>query len=188
MNLITKVFQQNYTLTECNPLYPILMRLWNGRWITFGEKLKIPCVRPMSIYEKTRQEMRPQHLIGLKEMGLFTRDDLQRSSRARARRHSRTIIAWTVVYLGSQDQNFHEHYFHFNIPYRQLGFSWAASKVFETVEKDTLLLLWTAREIAITIVTQTLLGTMLRFFIKLFFIIKLEQQGSCTAVEPVLRV
>ena len=38
MHPITTVFYTNYTMTECNPLYPNLLKLANGTLITYGKK------------------------------------------------------------------------------------------------------------------------------------------------------
>ena len=35
MNPISKIFYNNYTLTECNPVYPNLYQLLNGSWVTY---------------------------------------------------------------------------------------------------------------------------------------------------------
>ena len=49
MNPVNKVFYQTYTLTKCSPLYSNLMRHLNGTGITFGEKIEVARVGPVSI-------------------------------------------------------------------------------------------------------------------------------------------
>ena len=124
--------------------------------------------------------MRPHEPIGLKEKGLITTEELWKSCWARIWRNNRTTIAGREVYRSPQGHYSHEEKFHMNIPHRQPGSSRAVFKCFETVKKDTLLLWWTAREIAITVLTLSLLGTMLRFFVILFFITRLKQLGIHT--------
>ena len=134
----------------------------------------------MSIYNETKREKGPHAFNGLKENRLFERDNFRRSSRSRALRHGRSTIPRKDVYRGPQGQHSQEQYQHLNMQHRQLGFSWAVSRCFVTVNKDTLLLWWTTREIPRIITILKLLCTILRFFMILFFImnIKLKQLGA----------
>ena len=113
-------------------------------------------------------------------------EDLWGINNARARRHSRTILTWREVYRGPQGQISGKQYSHLNVPHRQLGFSWAVFNCSETMKRDALLLWRSARENAINILTLTLLETMLRFFLKLFSIIKRKQLRNKTrlALQP----
>ena len=65
-----------------------------------------------------------------------------------------------------------------NNPYRLLNFSWAVYKSFGTSKRDILLGWWTDREVAVTISTLTGVGTLLCFFIKDLFDMKLKQLRS----------
>ena len=78
-----KVFYQINRSTECNALYPNLNRLSKVRRNTFGEKIEITLVGPVSMYNEARRKMRHHELIGLKQNGLFTMEDIRRNSRAK---------------------------------------------------------------------------------------------------------
>ena len=107
-------------------------------------------------------------------------EDLWRSSRARALKHSRTTVTGRDVYLGPRGEYGHAEYFHLNLPSRQLGFSWSVLKCFENVKRETLFVGWIAREIALSISTLVLFGTLFRFLYKLFFMIQLRKLGTTT--------
>ena len=47
MNPISKIFDNNYTLTECNPVYPNLYQLLNGSWVTYGKTTELARVEPV---------------------------------------------------------------------------------------------------------------------------------------------
>ena len=96
----TRFFYTNYTMTECSPIYPNLLKLANGTWIPYGKKIERARVEPTPIFHDTRREMRPHEFVGLKENGLFTMEDLWRSSKAWAYKHSRTTVTGREVYLG----------------------------------------------------------------------------------------
>ena len=59
-------------------------------------------------------------------------------------------------------------------------FQLGCSQTFRNSGEIFLLLFWTARENAVTILTLALLGTIVVFFIKTFFNIKLKQLGTKT--------
>ena len=138
MNPISKVFYNNYTLTECNPVYPNLYQLLNGSWVTYGRKTQLARVEPLVFRNSSSRELRPHEFVGLKSNGLFTMEDLVRSNRARSIRHSRTTVTGREVYLGSQGVYSHETLFHLNFPEHQLGFSWRVLPWFQRVKKETL--------------------------------------------------
>ena len=110
-------------MTQCNPIYPNLLKLANSTWITYGKRIESARVEPTPFFHDTRREMRPHGFVGLKENGFFTMDDLWRSSIARALKHSRTTVIGREVYLGARGEYGHAEYFHLNLPSRQLGFS-----------------------------------------------------------------
>ena len=72
------------------------------------------------------------------------------------------------VYWCPQGHYSHDQYFHPNIQHGQLGLSGAVIKRFERVNKDILVLWWTARDITTAILTLSLLGSKLRFFSWIF--------------------
>ena len=130
--------------------------------------------------------MRPHEFVRLKENGRFTMEDLWRSSRARALRNSRTTVTGREIYLGPRGEYGNAEYFHLNLPSRQLGFSWSVLKCFENAKRETLFVWWIAREIALSMLTLMLFGTLFRFLYKLFFMIQLKKLGTTTrfALRP----
>ena len=60
MHPITLVFFTNYTMTECNPIYPNLLKLANGTWITYGKRIERAKVEPTPFFHDTRREMTPR--------------------------------------------------------------------------------------------------------------------------------
>ena len=69
LNPFTKVFYQNYTLTECIFFYPTSMRLSNSTWITIGKKIMIVQIGAVSIYNETRREVRPLEFTAVEKKG-----------------------------------------------------------------------------------------------------------------------
>ena len=124
--------------------------------------------------------------MGLNGNGLFTMEDLVRSIRARSIRHSRTTVTGREVYLGSKGTFSHETLFHLNFPEHQIGVSWTVLPWFQSVKKETLFFWLIAREIAVTILTISLIGMLVRLGFKIFFIIRLKRLGTKTrfALQP----
>ena len=182
MNPVSRVFYSNYTLAECNPVYPNLVRINNGSWVTYGTRIELARVVPSSYNNGSRPGLRPHEFVGLMGNGLFTLEDLMLSNQARALKHSRTTVVGREVYRGSAGNYLHENFFHLNFPDRQLGFSWGVVKCFQTVKQETLRGWWMAREIALTLLTLTLIGTLFRFVIKVFFVLRLKNLGTTARV------
>ena len=99
---------------------------------------------------------------------------------ARSIRHSRTTVTGREVYLGSKGTYSHKTLFHLNFPEHQIGFSWRVLPWFQSVKKETLFFWWIAREIAVTILTITLIGMLVRLEFKIFFIIRLKRLSTKT--------
>ena len=186
MNRISKIFYNNYTLTESNPVYPNLYQLLNGSWVTYGKTTELARVEPVVFRNSSSREPRPHEFVGLNGNGLFTMEDLVRSNRARSFRHSRTTVTGREVYLGSKGTYSHETLFDLNFPEHQIEFSWRVLPWFQSVKKETLFFWWIAREIAVTILTITLIGMLVRLGFKIFFIIRLKRLGTKTrfALQP----
>ena len=185
-NPISNIFYNNYTLTECNPVYPILYQLLNGSWVTYGKTTELARVEPVVFRNSSSRELRPHEFVGLNGNGLFTMEDLVRSNRARFIRHSRTTVTGREVYLGSKGTYSHETLFHLNFPQHQIGFSWGVLPWFQSVKKETLFFWWIAREIAVTILTITSIGRLVRLGFKIFFINRFKRLGTKTrfALQP----
>ena len=41
MDPISRVFYRNFTLINCNPMYPNALELQNGSWITYGRRIQL---------------------------------------------------------------------------------------------------------------------------------------------------
>ena len=41
MDPIFRVFYRNFTLINCNPMYPNALELQNGSWITYGRQIQL---------------------------------------------------------------------------------------------------------------------------------------------------
>ena len=41
MDPISRVFYRNFTLINCNPMYPNALELQNGLWITYGRQIQL---------------------------------------------------------------------------------------------------------------------------------------------------
>ena len=41
MDPISRIFYRNFTLINCNPMYPNALELQNGSWITYGRRIKL---------------------------------------------------------------------------------------------------------------------------------------------------
>ena len=146
MNPISKIFYNNYTLTECNPVYPNLYQLLNGSWVTYGKTTELARVEPVVFRNSSSRELRPHEFVGLNGNGLFTREDLVRSNRARSIRHSRTTVTGREVYLGSKGRYSHETLFHLNFPEHQIGFSWRVLPWFQSVRRKRCFLVDSERD------------------------------------------
>ena len=144
--------------------------------VSFGKNNETTHVKPLSVSNETRQEKRPHELKGMKKKILFTMVDLWKTYRAKTLRHSITTISGKELYRGS-----------LNIPHQLLSSIWTHFNCFETVKRNTLLLRWIAKEFALTSLTSTILGTLLRYLLKIFFI-KLNQLKTKTRVLTVGRV
>ena len=135
VNPISSISYNNYTLTECNPVYPTLYQLLSGSWVTYGKTTELARVEPVVFGNSSSHELRPHEFVGLKGNGLFTMEDLVRSNRARSIRHSRTTVTGREVYLGSQGTYSHESLFHLNFPEHQIGFRWRVLPWFQSVKR-----------------------------------------------------
>ena len=152
----------------------------------YGKTNELARVEPVIFRNRSSRELRPHEFVGLKGNGLFTMEDLVRSNRARSIRHCRTTVTGREVYLGLQGTYSHETLFHLNFPEHQIGFSWRVLPWFQSVKKETLFFWWIAREIAVVILTITLIGMLVRLGFKIFFIIRLKRLGTKTqfALQP----
>ena len=112
-------------------------------------------------------------------------EELWRSSRARALRHIRNTIMLKEVYHGPNVSTLTSNIsiWRYHIGNKVLA---GLPSIVSNSEKGILLFWCTAREVAITILTSALLGTMLCFLRKLFFIMKLKHLGTKTsfALKP----
>ena len=68
---ITRVFYTSFTMTEYNSIYPNVLKLANGTWITYGKTKERARVEPAPFFNDTRREMRPHEFVGLKENGFL---------------------------------------------------------------------------------------------------------------------
>ena len=88
MDPISRVFYRNFTLINCNPMYPNALELQNGSWITYGRRIQLidePNDMPnyrVNVNWSTSAPMK----------GFFKDKDLELSSRAQRLRHSRKTI------------------------------------------------------------------------------------------------
>ena len=41
MDHISRVFYRNFTIINCNPMYPNALELQNGSWITYGRQIQL---------------------------------------------------------------------------------------------------------------------------------------------------
>ena len=96
MDSISKVFYNNFTISNCDSLCPNALELHDGSWITYGRQLK-PIDEP--------DEM-PNHTVNdnwsstAPMEGLFKDDDdLALSKRAQTLRHPRKTITGREMFL-----------------------------------------------------------------------------------------
>ena len=80
INLMSKIFYQISTLTDCTPLYPNLRGFSNGFWITYVREVHTTRVGPASIYKRTKKEMWPHESIGCKISKVYNGVSLEKQS------------------------------------------------------------------------------------------------------------
>ena len=60
MNPISRFVYSRYTLTECNPVNPNLVRNNNGSWVSYGTRIELARVAPSSYNNSPRPGLRPK--------------------------------------------------------------------------------------------------------------------------------
>ena len=96
---ISRVFYRNFTLINCNPMYPNDLELQNGSWITYGRRIQLidkPNDMPNYRVNVNLSASAPVE-------GFFNDRDLEISKRAQRLRHSRKTITGRKVFLGQED-------------------------------------------------------------------------------------
>ena len=86
INPISKVFY-NFTLINCNPLFPIVYQLGNGSWIAFGQNLTI--VEKPQVLSYLEEPKREVPIFKEVFDGLFTEKQLEESRLAQIYSQSR---------------------------------------------------------------------------------------------------
>ena len=107
---ISRVFYRNFTIINCNPMYPNAIKLQNGSWITYG--------RPIQLNDKPNDM--PNYRVNVNWStstpmeGFFNDKDLELFKRDQRLRHSRKMITEREVFLGQGGLYVHETLEYFN--------------------------------------------------------------------------
>ena len=104
MDPISRVFYRNFTLINCNPMYPNALELQNGSWITYGRRIQL--IEKPNDMPNYRVNVNWSTLAPME--GLFNDKDLELSKRAQRLRHSRKTITGREVFLGQGGLYEHE--------------------------------------------------------------------------------
>ena len=93
---IFRVFYRNFTLINCNPMYPNALELQNGSWITYGRRIKM--IEKPNDMPNYRVNVNWSFSTPMEEF--FNDKDLELSKMAQKLRHSRKTITGREVFLG----------------------------------------------------------------------------------------
>ena len=96
MNPITQVIYPNHTLTACDPIAPYMYKTAEGLWMQYGSSVN-PARTPDSLDIFTTFEF-TQNLTSLHTAGLFSYENLKKSSQARILKYSRRTIPGREIY------------------------------------------------------------------------------------------
>ena len=96
MDPISRVFYRNFTLINCNPMYPNAFELQNGSWTTYGRRIQL-IDKPK---EMPNYRVNVNWSTSAPMEGFFNDKDLELSKRAQRLRHSRKTLTRREVFLG----------------------------------------------------------------------------------------
>ena len=99
MDPFSRVFYRNFTLINCNPMYPNAFELQNGSWIIYGRRIQLidkPNDMPNYRVNVNWSTSAPMEAF-------FNGKDLELSNWAQRLRHSRKKITGREIFLGQGD-------------------------------------------------------------------------------------
>ena len=180
MDSIARVFYRNFTLINCNSMYPSALDLQNGSWITYDRR-----IHRVNWSTEITELAVPNHRFNVNWStstpmeGFFNDKDLELSKRAQRLRHLRKTITGREVFL--EQGGLYEHatldYFNTELKYNN---QWHELLIFENFGSEVKKICHAATEITISLLT---------FFIgskNLFFWYVCLCQLICYAVAPIL--
>ena len=110
MDPISRVFYRNFTLINCNPMYPGALELQNGSWITYGRRKQL--IDNHNDMHNYRVNVKWSTSAPMKVF--FNDKDLELSKRAQRLRHTRNTITGREVFLGQGGLYEHDTLEYFN--------------------------------------------------------------------------
>ena len=178
----SRVFYRNFTLINCNPMYPNAVELQNGSWITYGRRIQLidkPNDMPNSRVNVNWSTSAPME-------GFFNDKDLELSKRAQRLRHSRKTITGREVFLGQGGLYKHEtlEYFNTDIKYNH---QWHELLIFEYLGNEVKQIWHVAREITISLMT-IFIGSKIKFcLVSVFLSMDMLRSGTnpVVALHPI---
>ena len=179
---ISRVFYRNFTLINCNPMYPIALKLQNGSWITYGRRIHL-IDKPNDM---PNYRFNVNWLTSAQMEGYFNDKDLELSKSAQRLRHSRKPITGREVFLGQGGLYEHETLKCFNT---DLKYNHQSHEllIFEYLGTEVKQVWHVAREIAISLMTIFIGSKIIFCLVCVFLSIDMLRSGTkpVIALQPI---
>ena len=184
LNPITQVVYPNFTLAPCDPIFPYMYKTVEGLWMHYGAH-RTPAREPSELKmfsEFTFQD----NLTSLHTAGLFTFEDLRKSSRARILKYSRRTISGREVFKSAGGKYAHPklHYLEIDLENSLETLpTWNLMNALQNQAKSGFEVL---KDTVLTIITIGALIGLIIFVLKVVFAIRLVTRGVpvVAAFEP----
>ena len=174
MDPITKNVYHNFTIAACNPLYPNVAKLEDGRFQQYGETLK---KFNREIYQwsmKNNLNVSDENL----HRSLFSISEVKQSQIARTIRHnSKGIISWEA-FRDSDGKYSHEIFIHWNAQFQKQFFLTNEITNFRNLKTENLYVWLKAKDIAVSVFTVYLIFQVVKNFPKMFIYLGLVINGA----------
>ena len=174
MDPITKILYHNYTIAACNPLYPNVVKLEDGRFQQYGETLK---KFNREIYQwsmNNNLNVSDENL----HRSLFSISDVKQSQIARTNRHNSKGIISREAFRDSDEKYSHENFIHWNAQFQKQFFLTNEITIFRNLKVESLYVWLKAKDIAVSVLTVYLILQVVNNFPKLFIYLGLVINGA----------
>ena len=182
MDPISRVFYQNFTLINCNPMYLNALELLNESWITYGRRIKL-IDKPNDMLN---YRVNVNWSTSTPIEGFFNDKDLELSIRAQRLRHSRKTVTGREVFLGQGGLYEHEtlEYFNTDLKYNH---QWHELLIFEYLGNEVKQIWHVAREIIIILMTIFIGSKIIFCLVCVFLSIYMLRSGTkpVIALQPI---
>ena len=178
---ISRAFYRNFTLINCNPMYPNALELRNGSWITYGQKIQL--IEKPNDMPNYRVNVNWSTLAPME--GFFNDKDLELSKRVQRLRHSRKTITGREVFLGQGGLYEHEtlEYFNTDLKYNHQRHELL---IFEYLGNAVKQIWHVAREMTISLITIFIGSKIIFCLVRVFLSIDMLRSGKnpVIALQP----